>query len=161
MTVEMTRRNPGHEVFERIAHAAAASIGFRLFTVTAFDAATMQVQRIYSSDPSAYPVGGRKPKRDTEFARQVLVAGQPLVCEGDAAISRVFDDHPTIFALGLHSSINAPVMAGERCIGVLNFLMTAHELTRAQVDAACAFARDAVIIAVLSASRSRCVPPGD
>ena len=97
-------------VFERVDNEAADVIGHQLFTVTAFDAATMQVERVYSSDPRAYPVGGRKPKRDTEFGRRVLVDGQPLICEGDAEIVRIFDDHETIGALGLHSSINAPVV---------------------------------------------------
>ena len=137
-------------VFERIAHEAAVAIGHRLFTVTAFDAAAMQVQRVYSSNAAAYPAGGRKPKRDTEFGRHVLIAGQPLVCEGDAAIERIFDDHETIRGLALHSSINAPVLDAERCVGVLNFLMPGARVTPNQIQAACRFADDAEVIAALS-----------
>src|SRR4051812_10924432 len=110
-------------VFERIEREAAREVGQQLFTVTAFDAVAMQVQRVYSSNAAAYPVGGRKAKRDTEFGRHVLIGGQPLVCEGDAAIERVFDDHAVIRGLGMHSSLNAPVMDRGRCVGVLNFLM--------------------------------------
>jgi hypothetical protein len=138
-------------VFERIGHEVAIAIGPRLFTVTAFDAAAMQVRRVYSSDPAAYPVGGRKPKRETEFGRHVLMAGQPLVCEGDAAIERIFDDHETIRGLGLHSSINAPVLDRGRCVGVLNFLMTAPRVTPDQLKAACRLASEAEVIAVLVA----------
>jgi hypothetical protein len=137
------------ELFERIGRDAAGVIGQLLFTVTAFDAATMQVRRVYSSNPAAYPVGGRKPKRDTEFGRQVLVAGQPLVCEGDAAIARVFDDHETIRGLGAHSSLNAPVLDAGRCVGVLNFLMPGERVTPEQLQAAGRFASDAGVIATL------------
>lgn len=139
-------------VFERIGHEAAIVIGHQLFTVTAFDAAAMQVQRVYSSNAAAYPVGGRKPKRDTEFGRHVLIGGQPLMCEGDAAIARMFDDHETIRGLGLHSSINAPVLDADRCVGVLNFLMLGAGVTPNQLRAACRFATDADVIAALAAA---------
>ena len=137
-------------VFERIGREAASVIGHQLFTVTAFDAATMQVQRIYSSNAVVYPVGGRKLKGDTEFGRRVLIGRQPLICEGDAAIARIFDDHETIRGLGLHSSINAPVLDAGRCVGVLNFLMRGERVTPGQLRAACRFASDTDVIAALA-----------
>ena len=136
-------------LFELIDREAAPTTGHRLFTVTAFDAVTMTVQRVYSSNPAAYPVGGRKPKRDTEFARRILIERQPLVCEGDDEIRRIFDDHETIIGLGLHSSINAPVAHGDRCVGVLNFLMSAERVTREQVDFATALAARPDVVAAL------------
>ena len=144
-------------VFERIERESAALIGHRLFTVTAFDAATMQVQRVYSSNPAVYPLGGRKPKRDTEFGRRVLVEGRTLVCEGDAEIARIFDDHPTIIGLGLHSSINAPVLDERGCVGVLNFLMPALRVTAAQTRCArqCAAERDVIDALVACATGIR------
>ena len=142
--------NSGPGAFERIDREAAAVIGHGLFTVTAFDVTTMQVRRIYSSNAAAYPVGGRKAKRDTEFGRKVLVEGQPLVCEGDAEIARVFDDHETIRGLGMHSSLNAPVLDAERCIGVLNFLMAGETVTAAQLQSACSLAREPDVIAALN-----------
>ena len=138
-------------VFERIDREAASVIGQLLFTVTAYDAATMQVQRVYSSNAAAYPVGGRKQKRDTEFGRHVLIGGQPLICEGDAAIARIFDDHETIRGLGAHSSINAPVLDAGRCVGVLNFLMSGERVTPEQLRAAFHFATDVDVIAALAA----------
>jgi hypothetical protein len=137
-------------VFERIARDAVAAIGQRLFTVTAFDAAAMAVERVYSSNPATYPVGGSKPKRDTEFARRILIDGEPLVCKGDAEIARIFDDHATIRGLGLHASINAPVFAADgRVVGVLNFLLAADDVTQQQLRAACDLARDPAVVAAL------------
>jgi hypothetical protein len=37
----------------------------RLFTVTRSILQTKEVERAYSSNPTAYPVGGRKQKQDT------------------------------------------------------------------------------------------------
>ena len=136
-------------VFERIDREAAGVIGHGLFTVTAFDATTMQVRRVYSSNGAAYPVGGRKAKRDTEFGRRVLVGMQPLVCEGDAEIARIFDDHETIRGLGMHSSLNAPVLDAGRCVGVLNFLMAAEKVTPEQLRVACRLSSDPDVIAAL------------
>lgn len=45
----------------RLAEAAAAKmIGHQLFTVMAFHADTMEVERCYSSNPDKYPTGGAK-----------------------------------------------------------------------------------------------------
>ena len=150
----MDSDNGSHAVFDRIGREAAAVIGQRLFTVTAFDAAAMQVQRVYSSNPTAYPVGGRKPKLDTEFGRRVLIEMQPVTCEGDDAIARFFDDHEKIRGLGLHSSINAPVVDRDRCIGVLNFLMPGAQVTEDQLQAARRFASDPGAHAALAAVSS-------
>jgi hypothetical protein len=138
-------------VFHRLALEAGSKIGQRLFTVTWFDAAAMQVQRVYSSNPLAYPVGGRKAKRDTAWGRQVLIDGKPLICEGDEAIARMFDDHDTILGLGLHSSINAPVGSEAGCVGVLNFLMESDQVSPQQVRAACDFALQPAVVATLVA----------
>ena len=96
--------------------------GHALCTAMRFDAAAMTVQRIWSSDPSAYPVGGAKPKRDTEWGRQVLLEGQVFVGEGAAAIAAHFDDHALIAALGCASIVNIPVMLRGECRGTLNLL---------------------------------------
>lgn len=137
-------------VFQQIALESGQTLGHSLFTVTWFDAQAMQVQRVFSSNPPAYPVGGRKPKRDTAWGRQVLLECKPLVCEGDAAIARMFDDHSTILGLGLHSSINAPVRGDSGCVGVLNFLMVSDRVTPQQLYAACDLALRPDVAAALA-----------
>ena len=146
----MEADNAIRAVFERIDREAASTIGHQLFTVTAFDATTMEVQRVYSSNPDVYPVGGRKPKRDTEFGQRVLIEGKPLVCEGDAAIARVFDDHETIRELGLHSSINVPVVNAGCIVGVLNFLFSGETISSDQLRAAFQHATDSDVMAAFA-----------
>ncbi|EFH12467.1 GAF domain-containing protein [Teichococcus cervicalis] len=101
---------------------ARPRLGHALCTAMRFDAASMTVQRLYSSDPAAYPPGGQKPKRDTAWGRQVLLEGRPFLGEGEAAIRGAFDDHALILGLGLRSVLNLPIRLGGRCLGTLNFL---------------------------------------
>ncbi|MCQ4160074.1 GAF domain-containing protein [Roseomonas sp. GC11] len=97
-------------------------LGHALCTAMRFDAATMTVQRLFSTDHAAYPPGGSKPKRDTAWGQQVLIEGRPFLGEGEAAIRAAFEDHPLILGLGLRSVLNLPVRLNGQCRGTLNFL---------------------------------------
>ena len=90
-------------------------------------AAEQQVERLYSSNAQAYPVGGRKLKRDTGWSRKVLAEHQVLLSAGDDGIRKSFKDHAIIFGLGLHSCVNVPLVSEGQCVGTLNVL-------RAQAD---------------------------
>jgi hypothetical protein len=105
-----------------------------LCTVNRFEHDTMQLVRLYSSNPVAYPPGGRKDKRGTAWGEQVLVRHQMYVGEGAEAIRASFDDHAAIERLGLRSVVNVPVAFAERCLGTLNLLMTAARVTPEQIE---------------------------
>jgi hypothetical protein len=105
-----------------------------LCTVNRLARDTMQLARLYSSNPVAYPPGGRKDKRGTAWGEQVLVRRQMYVGEGVAAIRASFDDHAMIERLGLRSVVNVPVAFEERCLGTLNLLMTAASVTPEQIE---------------------------
>lgn len=96
--------------------------GHSLFTAMLFDQASMTVQRIFTSDDQAYPLGGRKPKRDTAWGRHVLIEHRVFVGEDAGAIRAAFDDHALILGLGLRAVVNIPVVIAGRCRGTLNFL---------------------------------------
>lgn len=96
--------------------------GQQLCTAMVFDRQAMTVQRIFSSRPTEYPVGGRKPKRDTAWGRQVLLEGRRFEGEGEEAIRTHFADHAVILGLGLRSIVNFPIMHGGECLGTLNLL---------------------------------------
>jgi GAF domain-containing protein len=104
---------------------AASALG--LVTVMRHHAAEAEVERLWSSNTTAYPVGVRKTKRDSGWSRKVLAEHQVLVSAGDNGIRDSFDDHAIIFELGLHSCVNVPLVSEGQCIGTLNVL-------RAQAD---------------------------
>lgn len=111
--------------FAAVAQAAQASIGHRLFTVMRFDAAAMEVQRIYSSNPDAYPPGLRKAKRDTWWGKHVLEHGNAYIGHDANDIRAHFVDHEVIAALGLAAILNIPVRVCGRTVGTMNLMHSA------------------------------------
>ena len=109
-------------LFDAIRQVAARRVDAGLVTVMRHHAAEAEVERLYSSNEQAYPVGGRKQKRDTGWSRKVLAEYQVLVSAGDDGIRESFDDHAIIFGLGLHSCVNVPLVSEGQCIGTLNVL---------------------------------------
>ncbi|WP_346776859.1 GAF domain-containing protein [Variovorax sp. RKNM96] len=84
----------------------------------------VQLQRLWSSNPQAYPVAGRKRKTLTPWTRQLLVRAEVFIGEGDAALAEVFDDHALITALGLRAVVNVPLLEDGRCAATFNVLGT-------------------------------------
>lgn len=116
-----------HTIFFAAETAAQSLIGHRLFTVMRFDAAHMVVERVYSSNPEAYPIGGRKPKRDSEWRRRVLEKGEVFIGHDSDDIRWVFDDSALILSLGLTAVLNVPIKSEGRVVGTMNMLdQTAH-----------------------------------
>ncbi len=118
----MAEANGPDQTLAVVADAANRYIGYKLITIMAFDAETMRVQRLYSSNPATYPLGGGKGKRDTEWSRHVLIEGRPYIGRTEEDIRANFDDHEVIFGLGLKSVLNIPVRIYGRTIGTMNML---------------------------------------
>jgi GAF domain-containing protein len=111
-------------LFRAIEDVATRRLNAGLVTMMRHDAATSTVQRLHSSNHQAYPVGGKKAKRDTDWGRKVLTEHRVLVSVGDDALCESFDDHATIIRLGLHSCVNVPLVSAGKCIGTLNISRT-------------------------------------
>ena len=95
----------------------------------------VQLQRLWTSDPGAYPVGGRKRKTLTPWTRQLLQQAEVFIGEGDVALAAVFEEHKSIAELGLHSVVNVPLLQGERCVATFNVLGTRPEWLADEVAA--------------------------
>jgi GAF domain-containing protein len=109
-------------LFAAIAEVARRRVGAGLVTAMRHDETAATVERIYSSNEQAYPVGGRKVKQESDWSRHVLTECRVLVSAGDDAVRRHYNDHAIIFGLGLHSCVNVPLVSGGKCIGTLNVL---------------------------------------
>ena len=123
-------------LFKAIAQIAARRVDAGLVTVMRHHAAEQEVERLYSSNTQAYPVGGRKQKRDTGWSRKVLAEHQVLLSAGDDGIRESFEDHAIIFGLGLHSCVNVPLVSNGKCVGTLNVLRPQAEWSEEQVTLA-------------------------
>lgn len=109
-------------LFAAIAEVARQRVDAGLVTAMRHNEAASTVERIYSSNEEAYPVGGRKVKQESDWSRHVLSEHRVLVSAGDDAIRKHYNDHAIIFGLGLHSCVNVPLVSRGQCIGTLNVL---------------------------------------
>lgn len=124
------------EAFHAADVAAKHLIGHRLFTIMAFHADAMEVERCYSSDPMRYPPGGRKQKRDTAWGSHVLEDGSYFIGHDAADIRQHFDDHEVILGLGLGSVLNVPIKCLGRTVGTMNLLHGPGHYDDTHVDVA-------------------------
>lgn len=110
------------DVLDAVGAAVTRLFGPGLLTMNAWHASLLQIERLWTSDPVAYPVGGRKSKPDSPWRRQLLERAEVFVGEGDAALAAVFDDVEAIRALGCTAVVNVPLCHRGKVIGTLNFL---------------------------------------
>ena len=103
----------------------------RLFTALNHLEATAEVERLYSSNETAYPVGGRKKKQDTHWGKKTIDEGQLYICHTLADIERTFFDHTLITSLGIAGMVNVPVMLAGRCIASLSISVGSDRFSEA------------------------------
>jgi len=111
-----------------------------LFTVTVHLPGDTEVERVYSTHPEIYPVGGRKkldPSQSSPIWNEQVVVGQRGYVGSDrAAVREFFFDWATIESLGCDSIINTPVVVEGKTIGTINFLGAQYALTEADLPVA-------------------------
>ena len=110
------------DTYAAVESLAGRVLGHRLFTLMVLHDATGEVERVYSSRPDVYPVGGRKAKRGTAWGAIVIDRGEVYLGRTAEDIRWAFDDHPLILSLGLQSVLNVPVSFQGRPIGTMNLL---------------------------------------
>lgn len=113
-----------------------AVIGHRLFTLMRVHEATSEVERIYSSNPAAYPVGGRKQKGGTPWSAAVLDRGEVFVAHTPDEVRSAFSDHALIESLGIGSIMNIPLAYRGRRLGTMNISHEAGWFTEQHAAAA-------------------------
>ena len=111
-----------HDACAAVDAAVKAVVGHRLFTVLYVAPGGEEVARVYSSDPSAYPLRGRKRMGPTPWGEHVIRRGQAYVGNNDDDIRWAFPDHQLIRSLGLGSVLNIAVAHGGEVVGTLNIL---------------------------------------
>lgn len=106
--------------FTSLDRAIKERVGFRLFTILLVD--LPDVIRLYSSDPEAYPVSGRKTMGPTPWGAKVIDKGEIWFGENPEDLKWAFPDHELIASLGCGSCINIPVVHEGVTLGSLNIL---------------------------------------
>lgn len=97
-------------------------IGHQLFTALYYNRATGEVERLYSSNPVIYPVGGTKKMEQTPWGRHVLEKGEIFLGNGSQDMRWAFPDFDILKGMGLGSALNIPITLQGKSFGTINLL---------------------------------------
>jgi hypothetical protein len=110
-----------NEVYRAVEAIAAATVGWRLFTVLRYVETAQAVERVYSSDEQTYPVGGRKPLDKITASHAAMKEGKVFLAGTKVDVRKAFFDHELIFSLGITAILNVPVRHAGCRLGTINF----------------------------------------
>lgn len=91
-------------------------VGVILFTVLAFTRGGTRMERIYSSHPSEYPVGGAKDVATEVSPEWIAItrdSASTFLAASPAELESIFADSELIASLGVGSILNVPLRRGD------------------------------------------------
>jgi hypothetical protein len=108
------------DAYRTVERIAAETIGWHLFTILRYVEPAEAVERLYSSDEKAYPVGGRKPLDKITASHGAMDKGEVFLAATKEEVRKAFFDHELIFSLGITAILNVPIRHAGRRLGTLN-----------------------------------------
>ena len=128
--------------FDALEAALGRLIGHKLFTLMVLDTEKGEAERLYSNQPDAYPVRGRKPLGAmTDWGRHVIEGRRPYLGRTAADIRWAFFDHELIASLGCGSVINLLVTHDGALLGTVNMLHEEHYYRETDLEVGAPFAQ--------------------
>src|SRR2546426_12664100 len=96
----MARPGQPAATFAALEAAMNVVLGHRLFTILKYHPDSGESERVWTNQPAAYPVAGRKALNPTFWSRQVLEERRPDVGRTAPGIRAAFFGHQLIAPLG-------------------------------------------------------------
>lgn len=130
------------EAHERVAR----ELDVIMFTVLRFTDGGATMERVHSSHPEAYPIGGTKDvatQVSPEWTAVARDAGRPMLMGTPDDIRRVFGDAGTILGLGIGAIMNVPLVRRGRVVGSVSISGPANAYDDAATARAVALLADA------------------
>ena len=124
------------KIFELLENAFQEIIGHKLFTVLRYYKSSLELERIYSSNPSNYPLNGIKKLTNTDWSKMVLVDGNVYIGYNSNDIKLSFPDYELIERLGCRSVMNIPLILEGNVVGSVNLLNKENWYNKHQVQVA-------------------------
>ncbi|MFO1191746.1 MAG: GAF domain-containing protein [Rhodoferax sp.] len=134
MAAALAHASEPAEVYRVVDAVLAASVGFGLFTLLVRTPDGQEVSRVYSTNPHAYPLAGRKRMGLTPWGALVLEQQQCYLTNDAQGIAWAFPDHALIASLGLSRAINVPLVAMQQVFGTINLLDGPGRYTEADIE---------------------------
>lgn len=123
-------------VYKAVEAVTAETCGFVFLTVLTYNEAEQVVERLYSSNLQAYPVGGRKPLSKLTVNHAAMASGDVFLAGTREAVKEAFFDYELIFSLGSTAIMNAPIRHAGRRLGTLNLCGEEGMYGPAEIEAA-------------------------
>jgi len=120
LTQRMVEAAEVRDTYREAERIAAETVGWRLFTILRYLETERAVERLYSSDEKAYPVGGRKPLDKITVSHGAMEQGEIFLAATREDVRAAFFDHELIFSLGVSAILNVPIRYASRRLGTLN-----------------------------------------
>jgi hypothetical protein len=132
------KRAEAGDVYRLVERISAETMGWRLFTILRYVEAEGVVERIYSSDPRTYPVGGRKLLSKFTTNHGAMQQGEVFLAATKARVRQAYADHESLFALGVTAILNVPIRHAGCRLGTMNLcgeegMYGASEVARGQI----------------------------
>jgi len=134
------RASQPDEIFRTLDEVMKEQIGHKLFTVLRQHPQPRELERLYTNQPEAYPVSGRKDVVPSRWTRDVLERGNPYICFTAEDVIDCFPDHQTIADLGCASALNIPLVFGGTVYGSVNLLHEERYYGEHHIKPACLLA---------------------
>jgi GAF domain-containing protein len=124
------------QVYRAVDTLARETVGYRLLTVFRPIESTGELERVYSSNPADYPVGGRKRvdtiNRDPGLARR----GEIFLAATPEEVARTYPDRVLLERLGIGAILNVPIRHAGRWLATLNCAGDANSYGAGEIAAA-------------------------
>jgi hypothetical protein len=126
--------------FAELARCLSLNPAYHLLTVSRWDPGSRTLRRVFSTDESAYPAGGKKHKPPSAWSAIVLEDMRPHLSPDFETIRKHFDDHELIERNGITAILNIPVTDCVSCLGTMNLMSAGQsygelDICRAQAAA--------------------------
>ena len=128
--------NKDFKIFELLENAFQEIIGHKLFTVLRYNKSSLELERIYSSNLSNYPLNRIKKLTNTDWSKMVLVDGNVYIGYNSNDIKLSFPDYELIEKLGCRSVMNIPLILEVNVVGSVNLLNKENWYNEHQVQVA-------------------------
>ena len=128
-------------VFDAVRDLIGIRLGYGLLTMLILTPKGDEVQRIYTTDPSNFPLAGRERLGASPLGQHVFVEQKPYLGPDRQAIRWAFEgDFEVIARLGLGATMNIPVTGLGNTLGAINILDKEGKYTNAHLVAAASLA---------------------
>jgi GAF domain-containing protein len=110
------------ELFDVLNDLFLSFAGIRTVTWLAARPDQRITERVGTSDPHSFPIGGSDPIDDAAWSRRIYGDRLPIVANTPDEMSFYIPETADLVAMGYHSIVCAPIIVGGQSLGTVNLI---------------------------------------